>query len=170
MRDPKKQIDQFFQKHRAYFDKQVPGLISKTAVEYYKGRFREKNWDGRPWPATAKSYKPRRGSLMVRSAKLMNSIVDSYQAPEKVVILAGNSKVPYARIHNEGGEIRRKSRSETFQRKRSKGGKFQKGTTSGRGFSFRASVSRMPQRQFLGYANQLNDKVISRFKDTYKFK
>lgn len=174
------QIDSFFRKHQKFFREDAPAIIAKTAVEYYKGSFRTKSFDGKPWPALSKRYKPTRGSMMVRSSKLMNSIRDTQTTPDKVVISAGNSQIPYARIHNEGGVINRAARSELFVRNRYTRGKkakafggkglFKKGTSAGRGLTFRASQVRMPQRQYLGYATDLNKRIIDRFKAAYKFK
>lgn len=174
------QINSFFAKQKQFFDHQAPGIISKTAVEYYKESFRKKGFDGKPWPALSKGYKPKRGSMMVRSSKLMNSVRDSLTTPERVVISAGNSKIPYARIHNEGGVINRAARSETFVRNRFKRGKkskafgglglFKKGTTAGRGLTFKSFTTRMPQRQFMGYSFELNERIIKRIKAAYKSK
>ncbi|MDO9554540.1 phage virion morphogenesis protein [Rhodonellum sp.] len=176
----KQEIEAFFQEHKRFFDKQAPAIIAKTAVEYYKARFTEKNWDGNAWPEISKTYKPKRGSLMVRSSKLMNSIRDTQTTQTKVVISAGNSKVPYAKIHNEGGTITRGARSETFVRNRYKKGPkskafggmglFRKGVEPGKGLSFKAYTISIPKRQFMGYAASLNEKIIQRFKDAYKFK
>lgn len=75
-------------------------IVAETATEYYKGRFREKAFDGNPW-APAKA--PRRnGSLLVDSGNLLNSIRPAYVGRDKVVISAGNDKVGYAQVHNEG--------------------------------------------------------------------
>tara|TARA_R110002012_G_scaffold94083_2_gene227969 strand:- start:1019 stop:1531 length:513 start_codon:yes stop_codon:yes gene_type:complete len=163
------QINKFFAKQKQFFDHQAPGIISKTAVEYYKESFRKKAFDGKPWPAMSKGYKPKRGSLMVRSSKLLNSIRDTMTTAERVVISAGNSKVPYAKIHNEGGVINRASRSELFIRNRNKANnRFRKGTKSGRGSTFKSFTARMPQRQFMGYSFELNERIIKRIKAAYK--
>ncbi len=172
MKSPEAMINQFFQRQRPFFDKQIPAIISKTSVEYYKEAFQKKGFDGKPWPALSKSYKPKRGSMMIRSSKLMNSIRDTETTASKVVISAGNSKIPYAKIHNEGGTINRGARTETFVRNRYKKGAkskafgglglYKKGTTAGRGLSFKAFTVNMPKRQFLGYAFELNERIMTR--------
>jgi phage gpG-like protein len=165
-------INQFFQRQRPFFDKQIPAIISKTSVEYYKEAFQKKAFDGSPWPALSKRYKPKRGSMMIRSSKLMNSIRDSETTASKVVISAGNSKIAYARIHNEGGTISRGARTETFVRNRyTRGAKskafgglglFKKGTKAGKGLTFKAHSFNMPRRQFMGYAYELNERIMRR--------
>lgn len=180
MSKAEQQINKFFAKHQKFFQKDAPAIIAKTAVEYYKESFRTKGFDGKPWPALSKRYKPKRGSMMVRSSKLMNSIRDTQTTPERVVISAGNSQIPYARIHNEGGQIQRAARSEIFVRNRHTRGKkakafggmglYKKGTTAGKGLTFKAYTVRIPQRQFMGHALALNKRIIDRFKAAYQFK
>ena len=76
-------------------------IIAETATEYYKGAFTRKEFGGKPW--TPNKHPKQKGSLMVDSGNLMNSIHPAVVSPQKVVISAGNDKVPYARIQNEGG-------------------------------------------------------------------
>ncbi len=75
-------------------------IVAETATEYYKDAFRVKGFDGNPW-APAKHPK-RTGSLLIDSGNLLNSIRPAVVTPGRVVISAGNSKVPYAAVHNEG--------------------------------------------------------------------
>lgn len=172
MKSPEAQLNQFFQKQNRFFSKDIPAIISKTSVEYFKESFRAKSFDGKPWPSLSKRYKPKRGSMMVRSSKLMNSIRDTETTATKVVISAGNSRVPYAKIHNEGGVIQKAARSETFVRNRyTRGAKskafgglglYKKGTKAGQGLTFKAHQINMPKRQFMGYAFELNERIIRR--------
>src|SRR5690606_17386526 len=118
--------------------------------------------------------------MMVRSSNLMNSIRDTLTTPERVVISAGNSQIPYARIHNEGGEIQRAAHSEIFVRNRHTRGQkakafggmglYKKGTKAGKGLTFKAHSISIPQRQYMGYAIELNKRIITRFKAAYQFK
>jgi phage gpG-like protein len=153
--------------HRMNID--VPRIIAETAIADYKESFILKSWDGVAWEETKKSN--RKGSLMVRTGALMGSIQEKLLSPDRVVIKAGSSKVPYAQVHNEGGTITRKPRSETFQRNRftsgKNKGKFKGGKTSGQGFTFKATSFQMPKRQFMGYSADLNRLIIKRL--TAKF-
>lgn len=117
---------------------QVAELAAATGVSYFKGSFRRKGFDGKAWlPAKSdRAGKRRRGSLMVQSAALMNSIRTAEATPERVVWAAGNDKVPYAQVHNEGGR-------------------------AGRGAGFD-----MPQRQFMGEAEELERQLTQRI-NTY---
>lgn len=113
---------------------EVANLSAATGVSYFKGAFRSKAFDGKAW-ARAKideAGKRRRGSLMVQSAALMNSIRTAEITPKRVVWSAGNDKVPYAQVHNEGGR-------------------------AGRGAGFD-----MPQRLFMGEAAEMETKLTKR--------
>lgn len=122
-------------------------IVAETAVDYFKDSFSgtRKGFDGNPW----KEGNPKpRGSLMVDSTNLMNSITPKEITRERVVISAGNDKVPYAKVHNEGftGEVVinpfvRKNGVEVRQHTRN---------------------MNMPQRQFMGKANELAVKIRER--------
>ncbi|MCD8177296.1 MAG: phage virion morphogenesis protein [Tannerellaceae bacterium] len=116
--------------------KELAGMAAATGVSYFKDSFRRKGFDGKKWePAKVdQSGKRRKGSLMVQSAALMNSIRAASVSEEEITWSAGNEKVAYAEVHNEGGK-------------------------SGRGKGFQ-----MPQRQFMGHAEELEEKITERFK------
>lgn len=117
---------------------QIAELAAATVVSYFKGSFRRKGFAGKAWPPAkaVRSGKRRNGSLMVRSAALLNSVRAAEVAPDRVVWAAGNDKVPYAQVHNEGGR-------------------------AGRGAGFD-----MPQRQFMGEAEELERQLTRRI-ETY---
>ncbi|MGB4776139.1 MAG: phage virion morphogenesis protein [Daejeonella sp.] len=165
-------INTWFQRFAHRMNIAVPGVIAETATEYFKESFTRKNWDNRPWQETKKTVN--RGSLMVRSGQLLNSIRPALISAPKVTISAGSSKVPYARVHNEGAMISRAARSETFKRNRiGKGkntGRFKKGTTASQGFTFKAFTYKMPQRQYMGHSAILNKRIIQRIKTIFNNK
>jgi phage gpG-like protein len=174
-KDNKQKIQQFFAKLKADIQVKVPVIIAETAVESFKENFTSKSWNGAPWPKVKRPVK--RGSMMVRTGALMASIRPVEVSMIRVAINAGSSKVPYARVHNEGEIINRAARSETFVRNRYTTGKkskyfggmgaFKKGTTAGRGLTFKAYSYSMPRRQFMGHSHQLNDRIIKRIKDSF---
>ena len=117
-------------------------IVAETAVEYFKGSFTRKGYDGNPWKA---GNAKKTGSLMVDTGNLQNSITPVVITRERVVISAGNDKVPYAKVHNEGfaGEVTinpfvRKNGAEVKQHTR---------------------TMNMPQRQFMGKASELAVKI-----------
>jgi phage gpG-like protein len=90
----------YFENFRHEVQEAVPDIIAETAVEYGKEAFNKKAFDKKAWgPAkTAKST----GSLLIDSSGLMNSIEPAVVTPKEVIIQAGNDKVNYAKVHNEG--------------------------------------------------------------------
>lgn len=112
----------------------IAELAAATGVSYFKGAFRKKAFDGKPWtPAKIDQAGKRcRGSLMVDSAALMNSIRTADATATRVVWAAGNDKVAYAQVHNEGGR-------------------------AGRGAGFD-----MPQRRFMGQSTELEEQIDRR--------
>lgn len=163
-------LNDFFAKINDRLATRVPAIIAETATEYFKESFRTKSFDGIPWKETKK--KAKRGSLMVRSGALMSTIRPSTISPAIVKISAGSSRVPYARVHNEGESIKRAARSETFVRNRHtkgiKKGSFKRGTSSGKGFSFKSFEYKMPKRQFMGHTAELNRRIMTRVKAVLK--
>ena len=75
-------------------------IVAETATEYYKSAFKKKAFDGNPW-TPAKAPKTT-GSLLIDSGALVNSIRPAVITPQRVVISAGNEKIDYAQVHNEG--------------------------------------------------------------------
>ena len=123
-------------------------IIAETATEYYKETFTKKAFDGNPWEPAKKEKKT--GSLLVDSGNLLNSIVPSLISREKVVISAGNDKAPYAQAHNEG--FRGTVTVNPFTRK----GNEVKGYTR---------EANLPQRQFLGKSEELNELIRTRIEE-----
>ena len=150
----------------------VAPIVAETAVEYFKESFTTKSFNGKAWQKT-KRPNPK-GSLMVRSGKLVNSIRPAKVDSNRVVISAGSSRVPYARIHNEGGAITQAARTETFVRNRytrgARGkmfggmGAFKRGTTPGQGYTFKERSIKIPARPFMGGSAILNKRIITRIK------
>lgn len=168
-------LNAWFGRFRHFLDSSTPAVIGETANEYYRESFNTKSFAGVPWPKAKKPAK--RGSLMVRSGALVNSIRVAVARPDRVRLSAGNSRVPYAKVHNEGEIINRAARTETFVRNRYKTGAkskyfggmgaFKRGTTLGQGMSFKAYSYRMPQRQFMGHSAALNKRIILRIRAAF---
>lgn len=124
-------------------------IVAETSVEYFQNTFRTKKFDGNPW---APPRVPKRSvSLLVQSGALLNSIRPVLVSPERIVIAAGNEKVDYAQIHNEGfkgsvtvpAHIRHTRRGDQTVRQHTR------------------SVN-IPQRQFIGNARELETELQKR--------
>lgn len=128
----------------------IPDLVAELAVDYFKERFSYKEFDGKSWPDFSPNYKHRtNGSLMIDSAKLMNSVRPTRVERNVVEVTAGyeeKGKVDYARPHNEGfsGSVVVPSHSRTSKK--------------GKQYVVKQHTRKalIPQRQFLGESRELN--------------
>lgn len=143
-------------------------IMAETATEFYKQRFTTKEWEGVSW-AAAKNP-PQRGSLLVRSGALVSTIRPARVTPSEATIRAGSPRVPYARIHNEGGTIEQKP---TPKQRRFFWAKAYAAdeTTDGSGLGRwgRAAVAKqlhitIPQRKFIGKSVALNRRIVERLR------
>lgn len=124
----------------------VPDLVAELAVDYFKERFRYKEFDGKEWPEPGRGYKRSNGSLLVDSGHLLNSIRPAEISTDKVVISAGNDNVLYAKVHNEGfsGSVVVKTHDRTSKK--------------GKQYVVKQHTRKalIPQRQFMGESRELN--------------
>lgn len=124
-------------------------IVAETSVEYFQNTFRTKKFDGNPW---APPRVPKRsGSLLVQSGALLNSIRPVLVSTERIVIAAGNEKIDYAQIHNEGfkGSVTVPAHIRHTQR----------GDQTVRQHTRRVNI---PQRQFIGDARELKTELQKR--------
>ena len=123
------------------------------AVNFSKERFVKKDWlNGTSRQNWDKRKKADRGSLMVRSGRLKRSIRKMSEGDYFVYV---GTDVPYAQIHNEGGDINKTVTVRTHSRTR-------KGRTETVKSHRRKMNIKMPKRQFLGDSNALA-KRLERF-------
>lgn len=133
-------------------------IIAEEATEYFKERFEEKEWNGVKWEPA--KHPPSRGSLMLRSTALMQSIKPAEVTPTRVVIRAGDAtKVTYARVHNEGydGEVNVNPFTRMVKGKRQE---------------VRAHTRhmRIPKRQFMGETEELDERITASIESLIKSK
>ncbi len=132
-------------------------VVAETAAEYYKSTFTAKGFDGNPWEPARVPKKT--GSLLVNSGNLVNSIRPAVITPERVVISAGNSKVGYAAVHNEGysGPVSVPAHQRT-----------RNGKTYDVGAHTR--MADIVQRRFMGDSAELNDMIHDRIEGMIRSK
>lgn len=127
--------------------------ISPLLVSEVQQNFRE---GGRPrWQVSRRAQKEH-GQTLLRSGRLMKSVTDPNVSAAGIVF---GSALPYAGIHQEGGEIHFAARSELFIRNRrvkdnKAKGQFRKGTKKGQGFTRKAYTVRMPARPYISFGDQ----------------
>lgn len=141
-----------FKELEAYFEtlpdrvlEDAAEIVAETAVEYFKETFSRKGYDGVAW--LPPKHPKRTGSLMVESGALLNSIHPSLISRERVIISAGNNKVPYARVHNEGftGWVNVPAH-----------------TRKGKQVKAHQREMRIPQRQYMGKAKEVAQRIHDR--------
>ena len=126
-----------------------------VAVNFSKERFVRKDWlDGNSRQTWEKRKRKDRGSLMVRSGRLKRSIRKMSEGDYFVYI---GTDVPYAKAHNEGGEITKTVNVRSHSRAR-------KGRTDKfKVKSYQRKINlTLPKRQFIGDSAALA-KRIERF-------
>jgi phage gpG-like protein len=124
-----------------------PMLVSDVQQNFSEG--------GRPrWQVSRRALKEH-GQTLLRSGRLMKSVTDPIVSAAGIVF---GSSLPYAGIHQEGGEIHFAARSELFIRNRrvrgEKKGQFLKGSKKGQGFTRKAYTVRMPARPYISFSDQ----------------
>ena len=156
------QINAWFNNFEHRFNSTVPNIIAETAVEYFQDSFKKQAWDNVPWQPLSPKYAAKksrgRGRILTASGILQRSIRPSVVNANKVRISAGNSNVPYARIHNEGLTVKGSAKVRAFTNRNFMGkGKPQKIRAHTRAFNYT-----MPRRQFMGHSKYLNQILINR--------
>lgn len=156
------QINAWFNNFEHRFDTAVPNIIAETAVEFFQDSFKKQAWDGVPWQPLSPKYAAKKtrgkGRILTASGILQRSIRPSVVRPERVRISAGNSKAPYARVHNEGLSVRGTAKVRAYTNRNFMGkGKPQKIRAHTRAFNYT-----MPRRQFMRHSPFLNQTLINR--------
>ena len=154
------ELQKYLQSLPERIKKEAAHIVAETATEYFKDSFRRKAFDGRPWP---QGRPKRKGSLLVASGALMNSIRPSHVSEDRVVISAGNEKVQYAQVHNEGfvGNVNVRAHQRTIKNQTKTKGKVGKAKIKVQGtrvVQVRAHqrTMRVPARPFMGDSKELN--------------
>lgn len=149
----------------------IPRIMGEEAVKYFRDNV------NRGVDLTGKAFKKRDpdlrpgGAVLQKRGKLRNSIRTERATKGRVLITAGGSAAPYAKLHNEGGEIEitpkmrkyfwamhYKAKKQAEKRPDSKS-KRQKALTKNAEFwmamAMKTTPIKMPQREFIGYSPRL---------------
>lgn len=126
-------------------------IIAATASEHFRDNFRRQGFDDDPWEPLKQTKT--RGAILVSSGALANSIIAKEVSSSRVVISAGNQRVPYAQAHNEGLDVM--VNVTPFTRSIRRGSK----TIQVKAYQRRM---RLPKRQFMGVSAKLNERIHER--------
>lgn len=102
-------------------------------------------------------------AVLIKTGRLVRSI----RANAKGATVEISTSVPYARIHNEGGNVTGTVRVRKHQRRgrRSKKGKSKRIVV--RAHSRRVNFN-IPKRQFMGMSKQVNEQIIKGLEEQFK--
>jgi phage gpG-like protein len=132
--------------------------IGTEALHFIDDNFRLQAWQGAttvPWPKRRSKDKGAARALLVQTGTLRRSINKTDSADHTTI----HTDVPYARIHNEGGDVRHPYRTVILSYKGKPGAlklaktnteSQQRRVTTIRRSSIYNHVTKMPQRQFIG--------------------
>lgn len=142
--------------------RKVPVQIQAAAVRHFRDNFKAQGWVNqgtKPWKArvaaeaTGRRKMPGRRILVGRGL-LINSIDKDGQATwDRISVRAGGPHVPYAKLHNEGGDIRGTFAVRQHTRRIRSGGKATVKPHT------RKVDTQIPQRQFIGDSAELRVKA-----------
>jgi phage gpG-like protein len=140
---------------------QIIAVVRRSIVTNFQtgGRYGSDIWGGgeTPWKPSKRAIK-QGGKTLRDKGLLLNSIqvIVERNGPGKGFTIKLATNLPYAAIHQFGGQIHQAARSETFKRAKSKTGKFKKMTARQRlaqgiqqGMSVGARVINIPARPYL---------------------
>lgn len=142
----------------------IPYKAAVLAVNFSKERFVKKNWIDKqeiPWKKTKK----KRGSTLVKSARLKRSIRKVHVGADYAIV---GTDVPYARPHNDGGTFQGTERVRPYERSAhrrkayTRNGKRVKAITVKKHMvkSHKRKYKRsFVQRQFIGNSQYLNNQL-----------
>ena len=146
-------------------ERELPKMVANDTKNYFLNSFKTESWDGKAWelPKRRKKKNPKGRDLsriLIQSGKLRRAVANSLKEATWEVIRFDVTDVNYAGIHNEGGTIQIKERSQTlrFARHGEKGVRFtrkKKDTIAMARVQIKASQAKIPQRQFMGQTNEL---------------
>lgn len=166
--DNKRKIEAFFSRMRNKIINDIPAIVGETAREVFRENILKGSFDGVPWKPLSPDYlahKKRNKEKILYYNGLLFSSIRYTTEPGKVIVSAGSSKVPYARIHNEGLTVNTIANVGSYSRNKyqvSKRGKRKlSGTVTVKAHTRKMEYT-MPKRQFLGYSSELNTLVRQR--------
>ena len=163
--------DEFFEKlkkvNKPLFLRNMTSHAGTIAVNFSKERFRNKNWVDRTREKWPNRKRKSRGTLLSKSGRLKRSIRKLAHGNYYVFI---GTDVPYAQIHNEGGEIKKTvsvrahSRSRAVTRGNGRARKPKKPTGKVKAHTRKMNLT-IAKRQFLG-----NSAVLTRRIERHMYK
>lgn len=140
----------------------LPRQLAEEAVDYFVENIEEgKDVNGKPFEQRDPDLRPG-GAVLQKRGNLRDSIRVTSNAGGEVRIAAGNSSVPYAQIHNEGGEITvTAAMKKFFWAMHIKAGKKSQVAEGWKALALKKVGSKItiPQRQYIGESEELERRL-----------
>lgn len=144
----------------------LPVKVGRIAKDHFQEGFRKRGFQDNGTQAWQRKKRPDKyGPLMSSRQNLYGSI---YYHPEDYKVTVGTS-VPYAEIHNEGGDITVTARMKRFfwaKYRETNGGSWKRNAKNEEAEFWKTlalkkvgSVIHIPQRKFIGQSHELNNKI-----------
>lgn len=141
------------------YARNLPRIAGNEAINFFKESFRRQGWlDERleRWkPRSSKTVRNKGRAILINTGRLRRSIRIVSIVPGRVRI---GTDVPYAEIHNKGGNINRRVNIRAHTRRS------RRGVQQVRSHARQMNLN-IPQRQFMGESNALKkqlEKMIER--------
>lgn len=154
-------------------NRRIPVKIGNAAERHFKDSFRQQGFLDKavvPWRRTKSGkqniFGRKSSGIMIGTGSLMRSIRVEQANGRRVVVAAGNSKVKYAEIHNNGGvivgniPITGKMKRYFWSMFYLTGDPKWKNMALSKKSSFKPKI-KMPRRQFMGESQVLSSKIES---------
>lgn len=139
--------------------------VGELAAAHFKENFRKQRFDGEKWKPRSQADKNKKSrNLLIKSGRLRRSIRRLRTTARSVTV---GSLLPYADIHNEGGEI---NQNPSEQQRKFFWAKFKetKNELWKRLATTKAIKIKIPRRQFIGYTTELGKKIDNFIKNRLK--
>ena len=152
--------------------RRLPVAAGKIAKQHFQDNFRQGGFQDNGTQAWQRKKRPDKyGPLMSSRQNLYGSI---YYRPEDYKVTVG-TEVPYAAIHNEGGDIVVTARMKRFfwaKYRETNGGSWKRNAKNTEAEFWKTlalkkvgSVIHIPQRKFIGESQELTDKINTTIED-----
>lgn len=166
----------FSKRYQKWRSSTWPAVVGNTCVVFFQDSFKRQGflnkkldrWKARKTPDKGRGILIKRGG----GGGLLGSIRVGAKTPQFVKIVAGSERIPYARIHNEGGTINHPGGAPyiIITEKGKAGPVFIRKSTASRREASGLYVKRtkphtikIPRRQFMGHSEALMDELEKTF-------
>jgi phage gpG-like protein len=134
----------------------LPDTIGAMAVRDARRNFRRQGFDGSKWKARKGSVRNGGRAILIDRGVLRDSIRYWHKGNERIEVGVDQTKVPYAKIHNEGGRIKVTDKMRAYfwaMHRRSRDPFFKALALT------KKSDLDIPKRQFLGMTKALDEEI-----------